>query len=72
MPIAKPVTVELPTAAEAPTVSVEVGGHALGIRTSTSYRLARTGQLAEGVPVIKVGQRYRVPTAALRRVLGLD
>ena len=68
MPVTKPVTVELPTAAESPTVSVEIGGHALGIRSSNSYRLARTGQLTEGVPVIKVGHRYRVPTAALRRV----
>ena len=34
--------------------------------------LARTGQLADGVPVIRVGAKYRVPTAALRRALGLD
>ena len=53
-------------------MTVEAAGLALGIRTSNAYRLARTGQLTEGVPVLKVGHSYRVPTAAVRRVLQLD
>jgi hypothetical protein len=35
------------------------------------YRLARTGFLAPGIPVIKSGGRYFVPVAPLERVLGI-
>jgi hypothetical protein len=73
MPAPAPLpVVTIPTVEESPTVSLSVAGPALGIRQSTTYLLAATGQLAEGVPVIRVGNKYRVPTAALRRVLGLD
>lgn len=62
----------IPTAEESPTVDVRLAGKALGLGATTSYTRAASGQLIEGVPVIKVGSKYRVPTVALRRVLGLD
>jgi hypothetical protein len=36
-----------------------------------AYKLARTGQLAPGVPVIKAGGRYYVPVAPFERALGI-
>jgi len=62
----------IPTVEESPTVGLEVAGPILGIRLTKAYALAKDGQLADGVPVIRVGVKYRVPTASLRRVLGLD
>ena len=52
-------------------MSVDLAGLALGIGTSRSYQLARSGALTEGVPVIKMVPAT-ASTAALRRVLGLD
>ena len=43
-----------------------------GIHPSKAYLSARTGELAQGVPVLKVSSPRRVPLAPLRRVLGLD
>lgn len=57
--LALPASVDLATAARA-----------LGIGRTTAYQLARTGEL--GVPVLRLGVRYRVPTAALLQVLGID
>jgi len=62
----------IPTVEESPTIGLDVAGRLLGIRLTKAYELAKAGQLADGVPVIRVGVKYRVPTAALRRVLGLD
>jgi predicted site-specific integrase-resolvase len=42
----------------------------LGISVTTAYDRIRRG--AFPVKVIKVGRRYRVVTADLRRLLGLD
>lgn len=53
-----------------PTVPLEVANAALGLGRTLGYRLARSGQYP--APVIHAGARYRVPTAALRRMLGLD
>jgi hypothetical protein len=54
------------------TVSVPVGGKALGdLCENASYGEAKkTGQIA-GCPVIDVGGKRRMPTAPIRRVLGL-
>ena len=70
-PTNKPVP-PIPTPEERPTMSVEDAGLALGIRTSKAYKLARTGELTAGVPRAQVSSSYKVPTAAMRRVLGLD
>jgi hypothetical protein len=57
--LALPVVVDLPTAARA-----------LGLGRSTAYELARRG--AFPCPVLRVGSSYRVPTAGLLRVLGIE
>jgi Helix-turn-helix domain len=54
-----PVTVDLRTAARA-----------FGICTSTAYQLARMGTFP--CPVLRISGRYRIPTAELMRVLGIE
>jgi Helix-turn-helix domain len=54
-----PVAVDLPTAARA-----------LGLGRSTAYELARRCEFP--CRVLQVGSSYRVPTADLLRVLGID
>lgn len=44
-------------------------GEVLGIGRSLAYELARRGEFP--VPVLRVGTQYRVPTAALRELLGV-
>ena len=56
--LALPVTVDIGTAARA-----------LGLGRSTGYELARRGEFP--CRVLRVGSSYRVPTADLRRVLGV-
>jgi hypothetical protein len=51
---------------------VATAGRALGLSRDHAYDLARTGELAPGVPVLRVGRQYVVPTAPLRRALGID
>lgn len=57
--LALPASVDLVTAAKA-----------LGIGRTTAYQLARNGELP--VPVLRLGVRYRVPTAALLHVLRIS
>lgn len=54
------------------TISVVTAGRIAGVGRSVAYEAARTGHLLEGVPVIRVGQRFRVPVAALEAKLGID
>jgi hypothetical protein len=56
--LALPVTVDLLTA-----------GEVLGMQRTATYRTARDGRFP--VPLIRVGSRYRVAAADLRRALGL-
>lgn len=59
----------LPAAEERPTVSVIEAAAALGISRSGAYAAAARGE----IPTIRLGaRRVVVPTAALRRMLGLD
>ena len=52
------------------TVSLTEAGEALGIKRDKVYELARTGELAPGVPVLKFGPRLmRVPVESLRRYI---
>ena len=51
-------------------VSIETAARALGLGRSTGYELARRG--AFPCRVLRVGSSYRVPTAELLRVLGID
>lgn len=49
-----------------PTMSVTEMATVLGVGRNASYRLVREGQ----VRVLRVGRRIRVPTAAVRELLG--
>lgn len=51
-------------------VDVSTAARALGLSRSTGYDLARRGEFP--CRVLHVGSSYRVPTAELLRVLGLD
>ena len=50
------------------TVPVELAGRALGLGRSSAYEGVRTGQ----IPSFKIGAKFVVPTAPLRKMLGLD
>jgi hypothetical protein len=60
----------LPTAAERPLTPVIEAGSWLGLGRTTSYTLATSGRFP--VEVLRVGGRYMVRTADLRRYLHLD
>jgi hypothetical protein len=53
------------------TVSVPVAGRAFGLSRSPAYEAARKGYIG-GVEVIEIGRRKVVPTAPIRRKLGLE
>ena len=59
----------IPRAEDQPTLTIwpEVG-QALGLSRPAAYAGAKRGE----IPVIKVGRRLLVPTAALHRMLQLD
>jgi excisionase family DNA binding protein len=58
----------IPVPEEQPTMSVEEAAEALGIGRSAAYECVHRGE----VPSIRLGRRLRVPTAALRVLLGID
>lgn len=59
----------LPTPEESPTVPVwPDAGKACGLGRAAAYEAVRRGD----IPSIRFGGRLVVPTAALRRMLGLD
>ena len=53
-------------------ISVKNASELLGVACSTArYAIKTTGQITTGIPVIKVGGRYKVPTAEMRKSLGI-
>jgi excisionase family DNA binding protein len=58
----------LPRPEDEPTLTVERTAKVLGIGKSSAYAAVSRGE----IPVIRVGGRLLVPTAALRRLLGID
>ncbi len=50
------------------TVKVEVAGQALGVGRNAAYAAAKRGD----IPTIRIGGAIRVPTAPLRKMLGLE
>jgi len=59
----------IPSPEEFPTLSVpDAGRMAFDLGRAASYEAAKRGEL----PTIVIGRRVRVPTAQLRRRLGLD
>ena len=60
---------ELKALLSAPTADVpDVGRICYGLSRNGSYAAARRGE----IPTIKIGSLLKVPTAALRRQLGLE
>jgi excisionase family DNA binding protein len=52
------------------TVDVTTAARALGLGRSTAYELARRGEFP--CRVLHIGSSYRIPTADLLRVLGIE
>lgn len=52
------------------TVDVETAGRAFGVGRTVAYRMVRDGEFP--VPVLRVGNKYRVSTAELWRMLGVS
>ncbi len=52
-----------------PTVDIPTTAKVLGLHRNTAYELASRNELP--VPVLRLGRSLRVPTAELRRVLGI-
>lgn len=50
------------------TLTVEQAGRALGIGRNAAYAAAKRGD----IPTVKIGGAIRVPTAPVRRMLGLE
>ncbi|MEV4390525.1 helix-turn-helix domain-containing protein [Nonomuraea sp. NPDC049607] len=53
-----------------PTIGLMTAARALGIGRSKAYQLARDGEFP--VRIIRIGDLYRVSTADLMTVLGMD
>jgi excisionase family DNA binding protein len=51
-----------------PTITIDQAAKVLGISRAKAYEAARTGELT----VLKFGKRRPVPTAPIRRLLGLE
>ncbi|WNM34970.1 helix-turn-helix domain-containing protein [Streptomyces sp. Li-HN-5-11] len=51
------------------TVDVETAGRAFGVGRTVAYRMVRDGEFP--VPVLRVGNKYRVSSAELWRALGV-
>lgn len=58
----------IPTPEQQPTLSVEQAAEFLGLGRSSAYQAVARGE----IPSLKFGRAVRIPTAALRRMLGLD
>ena len=58
----------IPTPEERPTVSVEEAAAWFGLGRTATYEAIRRGEL----PSLRFGRSLRVPTAAARRLLGID
>jgi excisionase family DNA binding protein len=52
-----------------PTVGVAVAAQLLGVSRTTAYALAARDALP--VPVLRIGNTYRIPTAPLLTLLGI-
>ena len=50
-------------------VSIMTAARALGLSRTYAYELAKRGDFP--CPIIRVGTTYRVPTAELRKLLGV-
>ena len=61
-------TALVPNPADHPTMQVDDVAAALGISRASAYEGVKTGE----IPSIRIGRRFLVPTAGVRRLLQLD
>ena len=59
---------DIPDPLDRPTVNVAEVARIFGIGESAAYKAVKAGE----IPAIRIGGRILIPTAALRRMLGLD
>ncbi len=50
------------------TVSVEIAGQAFGLERNAAYRACKSGD----IPSVRIGGKICVPTAPLRKMLGIE
>lgn len=55
-----------------PTIGLMEAAEVLGISRTIAYREAKQGALFPGVPVYRVGGKYRVPTSFVLNALGIE
>lgn len=60
-------TTLVPDPADQPTMTIEEVLPILGISRAAAYRAAAAGD----IPTLRIGRSIRVPTAALRQLLGM-
>lgn len=65
VPMSMTELLELPASVDLPTA-----GRAFGLGRTRTYELMRAGEFP--VRVVRLGNKYRVPTAELRKALGVD
>lgn len=63
-------TYRLPDPRRQPTLSLEEAARLFGVSRAMAYDLANRGQFPG--PILKIGSRWRVPTAPALAMLGLD
>jgi hypothetical protein len=51
-------------------IDIETAGRAFGLGRTKSHELARAGEFP--VPVLRLGRSYRVPTAKVLELLGIE
>lgn len=60
-------------AADSPVTTLPMLGRALGVSEPVIRQMARSGELDKlGIRCLRLGSQYRVPTADILRVLGID
>lgn len=58
----------IPNPTDKPTLTVDESAELMRISRSSAYEAVRNGQ----IPSIRIGHRWLVPTAALRKLLGVE
>lgn len=65
MPMSRRDLMDLPAA-----IDLDTAGRALGLGRTKAHAMARAGEFP--VPVLRLGRAYRVASADIQRLLGLD
>ncbi|MCF7552205.1 hypothetical protein [Pseudonocardia sp. WMMC193] len=56
-----------------PAIDIPTAGQALGVSRGRAYQMAKNGEWPfEDIPILKLGKRFKIPTAALLKYLGVE